>query len=73
MADNYRPVSLTSLICKIFETTIRDAVVRHLEENSLLSNSHHGFRKGRSRLTNLLIRYDTIEEFNVDSKAEYTA
>ena len=27
MADNYRPVSLTSLICKSFETIIRDAVV----------------------------------------------
>jgi len=60
MADNYRPVSLTSLICKMFESIIRDAVVRHLEDNSLLRDSQHGFRKGRSCLTNLLTFMDKV-------------
>jgi len=60
MADNYRPVSLTSQVCKIFETIICDAMVRHLEENSLLIDSQHGFRKGRSCLTSLLSFTDKV-------------
>ena len=32
-ADNYRPVSLTDIIGKTFEAIIRDALVRHLEDN----------------------------------------
>ena len=52
--ENYRPISLTSQICKIFESIIRDAVVKHLEANLLIHDSQHGFRKGRSCLTNLL-------------------
>jgi len=54
LAENYRPVSLTSQICKIFEAVIRDAVVNHLESNCLIKDSQHGFRKGYSCLTNIL-------------------
>jgi len=61
IVDNYRPVSLTSLICKMFESIIRDAVVRHLEDNSLLWDSQHG--KGRSCLTNLLTFMDKVTGF----------
>ena len=51
---NYRPVSLTCVICKICETIIRNKIVDHLESNNLLSNKQHGFRQRRSTLTNLL-------------------
>ena len=57
---NYRPVSLTSHVIKIFERIIRNTMVSYLEENYLLSNKQHGFRKGRSCLTQLLSHYDTI-------------
>ena len=59
-ADNYRPVSLTSIIGKTFEAIIRDALVRHLEDNHLITDSQHGFRKGRSCLTNLLGFLDKV-------------
>ena len=52
--SNYRPVSLTSQVCKVMETFIRDKIVDHLTENKLLSEAQHGFRRGRSCLTNLL-------------------
>jgi hypothetical protein len=61
-ADNYRPVSLTSQICKIAESIIRDSIVKHLEENELIKSSQHGFRRGYSCLTNLLSFLDKATE-----------
>ena len=51
---HYRPVSLTCVLCKICEIIIRRELVRHLEENQLIHDSQHGFRSGRSTLTNQL-------------------
>ena len=51
---NYRPVSLTCIICKVMESLIKDAIVEHLANNSLIRSSQHGFTAGRSCLTNLL-------------------
>ena len=46
---NYRPISLTFNLIKIFERVIRKKLVCHLvESNNILSNKQHGFRKGRS-------------------------
>ena len=53
-ASNYRPVSLTSQLGKLLETIIRDAIVAHLENNGLLHDSQHGFRRGRSCLSNII-------------------
>lgn len=52
--NNYRPVSLTSQICKVMESLIRDSVMEHMIKHSLISKSQHGFTKGRSCLTNRL-------------------
>ena len=51
---NYRPVSLTSVICKLLETIIRDHMVDFLIKHKLINPSQHGFLKARSCLTNLL-------------------
>ena len=51
---NYRPISLTSHVTKIFERVIRTQLVDFLESNKLLSLTQHGFRNGRSCLTQLL-------------------
>jgi predicted transcriptional regulator len=61
-AENYRPVSLTSQICKVFESLIRDVIVDHLEANNLLNITQHGFRKGRSCLTNILSFLEEVTE-----------
>ena len=52
--SNYRPVSLTSQVCKVLETIVRRHLVAHLDRNNILSDKQHGFREGRSCLTNLL-------------------
>ena len=51
---NYRPVSLTSVVCKLFEGFIRDALYTQLTSNHLLSSKQYGFCKGRSCVTQLL-------------------
>lgn len=59
-AENYRPVSLTSHIIKIFERVIRKALVAFIETNNLLNTNQYGFRNGRSCLTQLLSHIDNI-------------
>ena len=59
-SSNYRPVSLTSVISKLVESIIRDAIVQHLMNNNLITDDQHGFVPGRNCITQLLI---CIEEW----------
>ena len=52
-SENYRPVSLTSVICKLLERLIKYHVVDFLVKHTLLNSSQHGFLKARSFLTNM--------------------
>ena len=54
-----RPVSLTSIICKLMEHIMHSQVMDHLDEHSILCDNQHGFRSKRSCETQLII---TIEE-----------
>ena len=51
---NYRPVSLTSVVCKVLEKLIREHVLLHLKRNNLLTNKQYGFLDGRSTSLQLL-------------------
>ena len=51
IAENYRPISLTSVLCKIMESLIREHVLKHLLKNRLLSNKQYGFINGQSTTT----------------------
>ena len=53
-AENYRPISLTSVTGKAMEKIIRDKLVNHMERNNLFNKSQHGFVSGRSCTTQLL-------------------
>ena len=44
-SDNYRPVSLKSVICKLLERLIKDHMVEFLVRHKLLNSSQHGFLK----------------------------
>jgi ribonucleases P/MRP protein subunit RPP40 len=63
--QNYRPVSLTSIVCKILESIIKDAMLMHLNKFSLIRDSQHGFTTGRSCLTNLLEFFEEVT-FQID-------
>ena len=59
---NYRPIALTSHLIKVFEKVIRKAVVEHMEKHELFNPSQHGFRFGRSCLSQLMSHYDQVLE-----------
>ena len=61
-AANYRPVTLTSHVVKVYERVVRKHMVRYLETNNLLSDKQHGFRSNRSCLTQMLDHFDDIFE-----------
>ena len=69
VAANYRPVSLTSISCKIMEAAVRETILTHLKRNSLLSTRQFGFLGGRSTILQLLTFLDkcvdTISRGNV--------
>jgi hypothetical protein len=60
---NYRPVSLTSQVCKIMESIIRDKMIEHISTWKLLRDSQHGFMRSRSCLTNVLTFLEKVTEF----------
>ena len=57
--SNYRPIALTSCVCKTMERMINARLVWFLESNGLLSNIQCEFRQGRSTLDHLL-RFETF-------------
>ena len=59
---NYRPVSLTSIICKTIEKIVRKAVMGNMSRKKLFSNCQHGFLSGRSCTSNLLATIDKWTE-----------
>ena len=59
---NYRPISLTSVVCKILERIIVDEITCHLKNNTLSCEQQHGFTHGKSTVTNLIVALDQWTE-----------
>ena len=59
-AKNYHPVSLLSVVSKVFEKLVSNRVVDHLEKCGLFSNSQYGFRSFQSTADLLTVVSDRI-------------
>ena len=58
--SNYRPVTLTSVLCRTLERVIKKSLMDYVEINNILSNHQHGFVNKRSCLSNLLSSLEEI-------------
>ena len=56
--SNYRPISLTSVPCKLMESILKDRIVSFIESGDGFNKFQHGFIKGKSCLTNLLETFE---------------
>ena len=52
--NNYRPISLTSIVSKLFEHILSSNIRKHLESNNILHHCQHGFRQFHSCETQLI-------------------
>ena len=62
LPENYRPISLTSVVYKLMERIIRNEIVSHMESNNLFVEEQHGFIAGKSCTTQLLEFMEEITE-----------
>ena len=59
-AANYRPISLTCILCKVLEHIIASHVVKHFNAHDLLYDLQHGFREKRSCETQLTMLVEDL-------------
>ena len=71
LASNYRPISLTSVSCKILEHIVCRHILSYLESNNILTNLNHGFRSGYSTETQLLTTtQDLLSSFDQNKQID---
>ena len=58
--SNYRPISILPVLSKILERLVCKRLTEHLEANEIITNSQHGFRRGRSTTSAILTLTDHI-------------
>ncbi|KAG8175490.1 hypothetical protein JTE90_004182 [Oedothorax gibbosus] len=61
-AGNYRPIALTSCLCKLMERMVDARLVYCLEEKGAFSPFQSGFRHHRSTIDNILLLETSIRE-----------
>ena len=60
--ENYRPISLTAVPCKLMERQIHDKLLDLMTQNNFFSPFQHGFIPGKSCVTQLLETLDEITD-----------
>uniref|UniRef100_A0A803JL20 Reverse transcriptase domain-containing protein n=1 Tax=Xenopus tropicalis TaxID=8364 RepID=A0A803JL20_XENTR len=60
--ENYKPVSLTSIIGKLLEGVIRDRLLEYIAVHNTISLCQHGFMRNRSCQTNLITFYEEVSK-----------
>ena len=60
LASNYRPISLTCILCKVLEHILASNIVRHLDGQGLMYDLQHGFREKRLCETQLIMLVEDL-------------
>jgi hypothetical protein len=66
-ASNYRPISITSSLSKVYEKIFLSRLESHIILNNLLTSHQHGFQKGKSTVTAL---YEIVDQFFTSIEAK---
>ena len=66
ICNNYRPVSLTPVIAKVFESIIHENLLKHIENNDIIHSAQHGFLKNHSTNTNLINFWNEVSQLADD-------
>jgi hypothetical protein len=69
LPSNYRPISLTSIVCKVLEHIIHSNIMSHFDRYNILTDKQHGFRSKRSCETQLVKTIQKIAQ-NLTSKRQ---
>ena len=57
---NYRPITITSILCRLLEKIVKKSMIKHLDDEDYISDDQHGFRTQRSCLSNILLNLEEI-------------
>ena len=68
IASNYRPISLTCILCKVLEHIFASNLVTHLDSHQLLYDLQHGFRSKRSCETQLVMLMEDLSRNTIKGK-----
>ena len=60
--SNYRPISLTRVLCKVLEYIVASSLSRHFTDLNILYELQHGFRERRSCDTQLIMLVDKLSK-----------
>ena len=60
LASNYRPISLTCILCKVLKHILASNIVKHLDGQGLMYDLQHGFREKRSCETQLIMLIEDL-------------
>ena len=61
-AENYRPISVTPTLSKIFERLILQQMIEHVIKNEIINNHQFGFQNSKSSNVTVIILTETITE-----------
>ena len=71
LPSNYRPISLTSICCKVIEHVVLSHMAKHLAKNNIIIDQQHGFRQRLSCETQLITTiHDWARSINVRSQTD---
>ena len=70
--SSYRPITITSICCKVLEHVIYSQTMKHLEKFKILSDLQHGYRRGCSTETQLLKVIDLLAK-GLENKSQVDA
>ena len=62
-AENYRPVSLKAVTCKMMEYVIYKQIMMHVNRNNILVKFQHGFREKHSCESQLIKTAESIQRY----------